>query len=91
MGLRARLLLDTLMDAAQGLRRELALPAVEGAPAEAVAAHLAEPGERTSTGHGSLAADERAKNRDTLPHACGTGRYASVRDMVDAERVSQRT
>jgi predicted RNA-binding protein with PIN domain len=56
--LRARLLLDTLLDAAQGLRRELALPAVEGAPADAVAAHLAEPGERTSTGHGSLAADD---------------------------------
>ncbi len=30
--LRARLLLDTLLDTAQGLRRELALPAVEGSP-----------------------------------------------------------
>ncbi len=34
--LRARLLLDTLLDAGQGLRRELALPPVTGAPA----AHL---------------------------------------------------
>ncbi len=56
--LRARLLLDTLLDSAQGLRRELALPAVEGSPADAVAAHLAEPGERTPTAHGSLAPDD---------------------------------
>jgi predicted RNA-binding protein with PIN domain len=56
--LRARLLLDTLLESAQGLRRELALPAVEGSPADAVAAHLAEPGERTPTAHGSLAADD---------------------------------
>lgn len=42
--LRARLLLDTLLDAAQGLRRELALPPVDVLPAEAVAAGLAEEG-----------------------------------------------
>lgn len=34
--LRARLLLDTLLDAGQGLRRELALPPVTGAPASRV-------------------------------------------------------
>ena len=38
--LRARLLLDTLLDAAQGLRRELALAPVDVMPAEAVAAGL---------------------------------------------------
>jgi predicted RNA-binding protein with PIN domain len=58
--LRARLLLDTLLETAQGLRRELALPPVEGAPADAVAADVAEQGARTSTGHGSLADDDPA-------------------------------
>jgi predicted RNA-binding protein with PIN domain/signal transduction histidine kinase len=38
--LRARLLLDTLLDAAQGLRRELALPPVDVLPADAVAAGI---------------------------------------------------
>ena len=57
--LRARLLLDTLLDTAQGLRRELALPAVtEGAPADAVEAHLAEQGVAASSGHGSLGSDD---------------------------------
>ena len=56
--LRARLLLDTLLEAAQGLRRELALPAVEGSPADIVEAHVAEQGSRTPTSHGSLAADD---------------------------------
>jgi hypothetical protein len=42
--LRARLLLDTLLDAAQGLRRELALPPVDVLPADAVAAGLDEEG-----------------------------------------------
>jgi len=56
--LRARLLLDTLLDSAQGLRRELALPAVRGAPADAVVADVAEAGSRTPSGHGSLASDD---------------------------------
>ena len=56
--LRTRLLLDTLMDAAQGLRRELALPATEGLPADQVEAHVAEQGVRASSGHGSLATDD---------------------------------
>jgi predicted RNA-binding protein with PIN domain len=56
--LRARLLLDTLLETAQGLRRELALPAVEGAPADAVEADVAEQGSRASTGHGSLPLDD---------------------------------
>jgi predicted RNA-binding protein with PIN domain len=56
--IRARLLLDTLLDTAQGLRRELALPPVEGAPADTVEADVAEHGARTSSGHGSLAIDD---------------------------------
>lgn len=58
--LRARLLLDTLLDAGQGLRRELALPAVEGAPADAVEADVARQGSRTPTSHGSLSSDDPA-------------------------------
>ncbi len=58
--LRARLLLDSLLDAAQGLRRELALPAVGGAPADLVEAHEAEHGSRTPTGHASMAVDDPA-------------------------------
>ena len=56
--LRARLLLDTLLETAQGLRRELALPAVEGSPADQVEAHVAEQGVATSSGHSSLATDD---------------------------------
>ncbi len=37
-GIRLRLLVDTLVDAAQGLRRELALPPVRSRPADSVAA-----------------------------------------------------
>lgn len=48
--LRARLLLDTLLDAGQGLRRELALPAVEGAPADGLEAELAAADERDPGG-----------------------------------------
>ena len=58
--LRARLLLDTLLDTAQGLRRELALPPVEGAPADAVEADVAEHGARVPSSHGSLASDDPA-------------------------------
>ncbi len=45
--LRARLLMETVIDAATGLRRELALPPVEGAPSDAVEAEVAEAGART--------------------------------------------
>jgi predicted RNA-binding protein with PIN domain len=69
--LRARLLLDTLLETAQGLRRELALPAVEGSPADAVAALVAEHGSRRSSAHGSMAADDPALLDQllTLPRA----------------------
>ncbi len=43
-GARARLLLDTLIDAASGLRYELALPPADVLPADAVAASLAADG-----------------------------------------------
>ena len=58
--MRTRLLLDTLLDTAQGLRRELALPATTGSPADAVEAMVAEHGTRTSSGHASLATDDPA-------------------------------
>ena len=51
---RARLLLDTLADAADGLRRELALPPVEGLPADAVDAVHATEGASTSSAAGVL-------------------------------------
>ncbi|QLQ10382.1 MAG: NYN domain-containing protein [Nocardioidaceae bacterium] len=56
--LRARLLLDTIVDAASGLRRELALPTAVGRPADLVEADLAVSGDRASSGHGSLAVDD---------------------------------
>ncbi len=58
--MRARLLLDTMLDTAQGLRRELGLPAVEGSPADSVEAHVAEHGSRTPSSHGSMAVDDPA-------------------------------
>lgn len=52
--LRARLLLETVIDAASGLRRELSLPPVTGAPADRVERELAAEGARTSSATGSL-------------------------------------
>jgi hypothetical protein len=55
---RARLLLETLNDAAVGLRRELGLPAVAGSPADRVEAELvglAEEGTREPTSTRSMA------------------------------------
>ncbi len=58
---RLRMLLDTLMDAAQGVRRELALPSTIGRPADAVSglepdgpAHRAIPGRALSDGDPQL-------------------------------------
>ncbi len=51
--LRTRLLLDTVIDAASGLRRELALPSVEGAPGDRVEADLARAGEARTGGTGA--------------------------------------
>lgn len=52
--LRARLLLDTLLDAATGLRRELGLPTVSGAPGDKIESTLAEQGVRTPSAAGAL-------------------------------------
>jgi predicted RNA-binding protein with PIN domain len=63
---RARLLVDTLVAAAQGLQRELGLPAVERLPAEMVTADAAEGGARTSTGRRSLPVDDPALLEELL-------------------------
>lgn len=53
--LRTRLLLDALVDTASGLRRELALPATPGNPADRLEANLtAEEGTRTPSSAGAL-------------------------------------
>ncbi|MDN5896017.1 MAG: NYN domain-containing protein, partial [Nocardioides sp.] len=52
--LRARLLLDTLLEAGQGLRRELALPAVTGSPGNRVEAEVALAGSRTPSSAGAF-------------------------------------
>jgi predicted RNA-binding protein with PIN domain len=54
--MRARLLLDTLLDSAQGLRRELALPPVTGAPADAVEGAVT--GQEGATTRGVLGGDD---------------------------------
>ena len=48
--LRARLLLDTVIDAASGLRRELALPGADGAPGDRIEADLAQVAEARAAG-----------------------------------------
>lgn len=57
---RARLLLDTIVESATGLRRELALPPVKGAPGDRVEAGLISTGTRASTSAGSLGASSAA-------------------------------
>ena len=52
--LRARLLLDSVIDAATGLRRELALPPASGAPGDRLEASLSSEGTRRPTSAGSL-------------------------------------
>jgi predicted RNA-binding protein with PIN domain len=64
--LRARLLLDTLLQAGQGLRQELALPVVDGSPADRVEAHLAETGTRESSATASLSVDDPTLVRELL-------------------------
>src|SRR3954451_19290018 len=51
---RTKLLLETLSEAAAGLRRELALPPSSGSPGDRVEAELAEEGTREPTSTGSL-------------------------------------
>ena len=58
--LRARLLLETIIDSASGLRRELALPTVAGSPGARVEAELVSEGTRESSAAGSLSATDPA-------------------------------
>ncbi|MGD9959693.1 NYN domain-containing protein [Nocardioides sp.] len=71
--LRARLLMDTLLESAQGLRRELSLPAVPGAPGDRLEAELAadEPGVRSTSAAGTLGPSSPAllENYLAMPRA----------------------
>jgi predicted RNA-binding protein with PIN domain len=58
--LRARVLLETVIDAATGLRRELALPVVSGSPADRLETELAEAGTRVPSSAGALGASSPA-------------------------------
>ncbi|HEX2893537.1 MAG TPA: NYN domain-containing protein [Marmoricola sp.] len=93
--LRARLLLDTLLQSAQGLRQELALPVVSGSPADRVEAHLAETGARESSGTASLSLDDPALVREllTLPqlHLIVDGYNVTRAEWDDASLEAQRT
>ena len=63
---RARLLLDTLSQAAQGLQRELSLPAVDRLPGDTVEADTAQEGTRISAGRSSLPVDDPALLEELL-------------------------
>jgi predicted RNA-binding protein with PIN domain len=81
---RARLLVDTLVAAAQGLQRELGLPAVDRLPADSVTADSAEQGTRTSSGRGSLAVDDPALLEELL-------RVPRAHLIVDGYNVTKNT
>jgi predicted RNA-binding protein with PIN domain len=93
--LRARLLLDTLLQAGQGLRQELALPVVSGSPADRVAAHLADEGARTSSGSASLPVDDPALVRELLGvpqmHLIIDGYNVTRAEWDDSTLETQRT
>ena len=78
--LRARFLLDTLLDAASGLRRELALPPVTGAPGDRVEAGLAETGEPAGASLGSVTSGGHLEQYLAMPR---------VRLIVDGYNVSK--
>lgn len=81
--LRARLLLETVVEAATGLRRELALPPVEGAPADRVEADVAAAGVRTPSSAGALGAGHPALLEQYLA-------MPRARLIVDGYNVSKR-
>lgn len=64
--LRARFLLDALLDAASGLRRELALPAVDGSPAAQVEAGLTAGAEQR---HGAVRSASHLQQFLSMPRA----------------------
>jgi len=63
---RARLLLETLGQAAQGLQRELGLPAIDRLPGDTVEAEAAQEGSRLSAGRSSLPVDDPALLEELL-------------------------
>lgn len=58
--IRARLLLESVIESASGLRRELALPAVAGSPGDRIEAALVSEGTREPSSAGSLSASDPA-------------------------------
>jgi predicted RNA-binding protein with PIN domain len=64
--MRARLLLDTLLESVQGLRRELALPASDTTPADQVEAVIGAPDVDSSSDHSALAALDDPGRLDQL-------------------------
>ena len=80
---RARLLLETVIDAATGLRRELALPTVEGVPADRVVADVATAGVRTPSSAGALGGGSTALLEQYLA-------MPRARLVVDGYNVSKR-
>ena len=80
---RARLLLETLTQASQGLQRELNLPAVDRLPGDTVAADQGQEGTRVSTGRGSLAVDDPALLEELL-------RLPRAHLMIDGYNVTKQ-
>lgn len=81
VSLRARLLLDSVIDAAAGLRRELALPPVSGSPADRVEAEVAaERGPRAPGGVADTVSPAVLEQLLALPHG---------RLLVDGYNVSK--
>jgi predicted RNA-binding protein with PIN domain len=80
---RARLLLESVIDAAIGLRRELGLPAVEGAPADRVEADVAAAGMRTPSSAGAVGAADPGLLSQYLA-------MPQARLIVDGYNVSKR-
>ena len=80
---RARLLLETVIDAATGLRRELALPTVGGVPADRVEADVALSGTRTPSSAGAFGAADQGLLEQYLA-------MPRARLVVDGYNVSKR-
>jgi predicted RNA-binding protein with PIN domain len=93
--LRTRLLLDTLLDSAQGLRRELALPPVTGSPADSVEGAVRRDAGATSPTTRALATDDPAFLEEllTLPraHLIVDGYNVTKTAWASAPLESQRT
>lgn len=82
--LRARLLLDALLEAGQGLRRELGLPAAEGAPADRLEEELRATGQ--STGEAAAASSGAPVSAGQLE---GWLQMPRARLLVDGYNVSK--